>query len=67
MTSVTFLVYQMYGFSKPSLIIIILPNLFALRAYEYFGLDPIVLLEKYLFIFVGITTRCGYRLLIYLD
>ena len=57
----------MYVFSEPGLIIGIIPNLFALSAYEYFGLDPIVLIKKYLFISVGMTTRCGYILLIHFD
>ena len=57
----------MYGFSEPSLIIIIFQSHFALFTYDYFDLDPIVLIGKHLFISVGMTTRQGYKLLIYLD
>ena len=40
---------------------------FALRAYDYFDLDPIVLIGKYLFISVGMTMLHGDMLLIYSD
>ena len=42
-------------------------NSFALCVYGYIYLDPIILIEKYLFIFVGMTTCHGYKLVIYLN
>ena len=58
---------SMYRFSEPSLVNYYFPNSFPLCAYDYFDFDPIVLLGKYLFISVGMNTRHGYKLLIYLD
>ena len=40
---------------------------FAPCAYDYFDSDLIILIGKYLFIFVGMTTRHGYQLLTDLD
>ena len=58
---------SIYGFSQPVLVNYYFPRSFSLHLYDYSNLDPIVLIGKYIFISVVMTTRHGYKLLIYLD